>query len=56
MTDPRAIIAGILAAIALVGAILLSVLERDAAQAAAVLGVASTFGGYVVGLYSEPRA
>jgi ammonia channel protein AmtB len=56
MNDPRAIIAGILAAIALTGATLLAALNRDAVHVAALLGLAGTFGAYAMGLYSEPRA
>ncbi len=52
--DPRPIICGVLAALAIIGAIILAALQRDAAQVAALVGVCSTFGGYVVGLYSEP--
>lgn len=52
--DPRPIICGLLAALAIIGAVVLAALERDAVQITALLGICSTFGGYVVGLYSEP--
>ena len=55
MKDPRAIIAGILAAIALIGAITLAALNRDAAIVNAVLGLAGTLGSYAMGLYSQPH-
>lgn len=56
MKDPRAIIAGTLAGIALVGGIVLAGLERDPVQIATAFGIATTFGGYAMGLYSEPRS
>lgn len=55
MNDPRAIIAGILAAIALLGGVLLAALNREPIHVAAVLGLAGTFGAYAMGLYSEPH-
>jgi predicted GNAT superfamily acetyltransferase len=56
MNDPRGIIAGILAALALIAGTILAALERDPAQIALVYGLAGTFGAYAMGLYSEPRA
>jgi hypothetical protein len=55
MNDPRAIIAGILAAIALIGGTLLAALERDAVHITGAYALAATFGAYAMGLYSEPR-
>jgi hypothetical protein len=52
--DVRALICGLLAAIALIGGVVLAAINADPSQAAAVLGLAGTFGGYVVGLYSQP--
>lgn len=53
MKEARHIIAGVLAAIALAGAILLAALERDTVQITALLGFASTFGAYALGLTSD---
>lgn len=53
MNDQRHLIAGVLAGIALVGGVVLIALQRDAAQIATVLGTASTFGAYALGLQSE---
>lgn len=55
MNDPRGIIAGILAAIALIGGTILAALERDAVHVTGAYALAMTFGGYAMGLYSEPR-
>lgn len=51
--DIRAFIVGVLAALSIVGAILLAALNRDIAVVSGLLGLSGTFGGYVVGLYSE---
>lgn len=56
MKDPRAIICGVLAALAIIcGTILAFPPERDAVLVTALFGLAATFGGYVVGLYSSPH-
>lgn len=55
-TDPRTIICGILAGIALLGAIILGALEKDPTFVAAAFTASGTFGGYVVGLYSSPHS
>lgn len=52
--DERAVISGILAATAIVAGTTLALMRIDAANI--LFGLASTFGGYVVGLYSEPSA
>lgn len=52
MKDFRAVVCGVLALTALVCAVSVS---ENQVQFASLLGVASTFGGYVVGLYSSPR-
>jgi predicted GNAT superfamily acetyltransferase len=54
MSDVRPVICGLLAAIAIIGAIVLAAFERDATTVASLLGLAGTLAGYVVGLYSEP--
>lgn len=53
--DIRAGICGTLAAIALVGGITLAAMN-DHQAAAGCFAMASTFTGYVVGLYSDPKA
>lgn len=55
MSDVRPVISGLLAAIAIIGAIVLAAFERDATTVASLLGLAGTLAGYVVGLYSEPK-
>lgn len=52
--DERARIAGVLAAIAMIGGIILAATSSNGVEA--LLGLAGTFGGYVVGLYSDPRS
>lgn len=52
--DERARISGALAAIAMVGGIALAITSSNGYEA--LLGLAGTFGGYVVGLYSDPRS
>lgn len=54
MNDIRAIICGILAATALVCGTVLAATNADGLVIGTVLGLAGTFGGYVVGLYSSP--
>lgn len=54
MQEHRHIIAGVIGGIALVGAIVLAALERDAVQVATLTGIATTFGGYAIGLQSDP--
>lgn len=56
MKDLRAIICGILSGIALIGAIVLAGIGAPAVHVGAAFTVASTFGAYVVGLYSSPRS
>lgn len=51
--DTRAIISGTLAALAIISGTILAALGVE--NAAVCFALASTFGGYVVGLYSEPR-
>lgn len=51
--DQRAIISGVLAAMAMICGTLLTVQGMEQAGVAC-FALASTFGGYVVGLYSEP--
>lgn len=56
--DIRATISGILAAICIIGAIVLTVLPNTQSSyemANTCLFMATTFGGYVVGLYSTPN-
>lgn len=52
--DVRALICGILAGIALIGGVVLAAINADPMQVGVILGLAGTFGGYVVGLYSQP--
>jgi len=52
--DTRAIISGSLAGLAIISGTILAALEVE--NAAVCFALASTFGGYVVGLYSEPHA
>lgn len=54
MQEHRHIIAAVIGAIALVGAIILAALERDPVQIATLTGIATTFGGYAIGLQSQP--
>lgn len=52
--DTRAIITGSLAAIAILCGTTLAALNTNPQTIAACFGLASTFAGYAVGLYSEP--
>ena len=51
--DPRTIICGVLAGIALTGSIVLRAMGHE--DTSDLVGAAGTFGGFVVGLYSSPR-
>jgi hypothetical protein len=51
--DTRATISGILAGLAIISGTILAALNLNIA--AVCFTLASTFGGYVVGLYSEPH-
>lgn len=51
--DTRATISGSLAGLAIISGTILAALGVE--NAAACFALASTFGGYAVGLYSEPR-
>lgn len=53
--DPRTIICGTLAGIALIGTFTLAAIGADPVHVGAGFAAAGTFGGYVVGLYSSPR-
>lgn len=53
--DPRAIVGGVLAALALVCGTVLAALDKDAVHVASLFALATTALGYVFGLYSEPR-
>lgn len=50
--DARAIISGSLAGVAIICGTVLAAMRAD--MAGMCFALASTFGGYVVGLYSEP--
>lgn len=52
--DTRAIISGTLAALAIICGTILAATNTE--NAGVCFALASTFGGYVVGLYSEPYA
>ena len=52
--DTRATISGTLAGLAIICGTILAALQID--NAGICFALASTFGGYVVGLYSEPHA
>lgn len=54
MNDIRAIICGVLAGVALVCGTALAIVDANQLVIGTVLGLAGTFGGYVVGLYSKP--
>lgn len=53
--DPRTIICGTLAGIALVGSFVLAAIDANPVHVGAGFTAAGTFGGYTVGLYSSPH-
>lgn len=54
--DPRAVVGGAVALVALICSTILALEHADATMTAGTLALATTALGYVFGLYSEPHS